>query len=147
MEELSSKLITDMLTTGLEKAKELGLAQSIAIVDEGGNLRGFIKDEGGKIANIGLAISKAWTAIAFKRPTEQLMDSLQPGAFAYGANIAEPRILPIGGGIPITKDGTSMLGGIGSSGGPVEQDIEICIAALKAGGFKTMFEQYSYGKK
>jgi corrinoid adenosyltransferase len=147
MEELSSKKIMTMLEAGLEKSRELGAAECIAIVDEGGNLRGFIKEKGGKIANIGLAINKAWTAIALKRPTDQVMDVVQPGAFAYGINISEPRILPVGGGLPITEDGINLLGGIGGSAGSVEQDIDICLAALDAGGFKTEFAKYTYEKK
>jgi len=146
MKELSCKVIIEMLKAGLEKARELSVPESIAIVDEGGNLRGFIKEEGGKIANITLAISKAWTAIALKRPTDQLMSIVEPGGFAYGINISEPRILPVGGGFPITKDGINFLGGIGGSAGSVEQDVEICLAALQVGGFMTKFPKYTYGK-
>lgn len=146
MRELTSEIIMAMLEAGLKKAKEIGVGESIAIVDDGANLRGFIKAEGGKIANIKLAINKAWTAIALKRPTDQVMPILQPGAFAYGINISKPRILPVGGGFPITKDGMDFLGGIGGSAGSVEQDIEICKAALKIADFKTDFSEYEYRK-
>ena len=147
MTELGSKTIMAMLEAGLEKSRELGVSESIAIVDDGGNLRGFIKEEGGKIANIGLAINKAWTAIALKRPTDQVASIVQPGAFAYGINVSEPRILPVGGGFPITKDGANFLGGIGGSAGSVEQDIAICLAALDAGEFKVDFPKYTYEKR
>ena len=147
MEELTTKEIMSMLEAALAKGKELGVPSAVAVVDVGGNLVGFLRPEGGRIGNIMLAINKAWTAIAMKRPTSMLTPIIQPGEFGYGIHISEPRICPVGGGLPITKDGSQYIGGIGVSGGTIEMDTEMCEAALKSVGFKTEFAQFTYGKK
>jgi len=147
MEELTTKDIMTMLEAASSKAKELGMPSCIAIMDVGANLVGFLRPEGGRIGNGTLAINKAWTAIAMKRPTSMLASIIQPGEFGYGINVSEPRICPVGGALPIIKDDENYMGAIGVSGGPVEMDIEMCKAALKALGFKTEFGKFSYSKK
>lgn len=147
MEELTAKEIFTMLEAAQSKAKELGVPSCTAIVDVGGNLVGFLRPEGGRIGNGSLAINKAWTAIAMKRPTSMLAPIVQPGAFGFGINVSEPRICPVGGAFPIIRGEENYLGGIGVSGGTVEMDTEMCKAALEALGFKTEFGQFSYSKK
>ena len=147
MEELTTKDIMTMLESASSKAKELGVPSCTAIMDVGGNLVGFLRPEGGRIGNGTLAINKAWTAIAMKRPTSMLAPIVQPGEFGFGINVSEPRICPVGGALPITRDGENYEGAIGVSGGTVEMDTEMCEAALKAVGFKTEFGQFSYSKK
>lgn len=147
MEELTTKEIMTMLEAASSKAKELGVPSCTAIVDVGGNLVGFLRPEGGRIGNGTLAINKAWTAIAMKRPTAMLAPIVQPGEFAFGINVSEPRICPVGGAFPIIRGEENYLGAIGVSGGTVEMDIEMCEAALKVLGFKTKFETFSYSKK
>ncbi len=145
MEGLTKKDIMKMLDAASAKCDELGVAvSSIAIVDSGGNLAGFLRPEGGRIATISLATNKAWTAIAMMRPSSQVMPLVQPGAVAYGMNITESRICPIEGALPITRDGKNYLGGIGVSGGTSKMDLALCEAALEAAGFQTKFGEFSF---
>jgi cob(I)alamin adenosyltransferase len=127
-----------MMAAAGAKAKEFGVPHSVAIVDSGGHLRSFERPEGGRIANVDIAIKKAWTAIAFKRPTRMVREILLPDRMGYGLQHTDSRICIVGGGLPIIEDG-EYLGGIGSSAGTIEQDTEVCLAALRAGGFTTEF--------
>lgn len=147
MEELTTKEIMTMLEAASSKAKELGISSCTAIMDVGGNLVGFLRPEGGRIGNGSLAISKAWTAIAMKRPTSVLAPIVQPGEFGFGINVSEPRICPVGGALPIIRGEDNYMGAIGVSGGTVEMDIEMCEVALKTLGFKTEFGKFSYKKE
>lgn len=146
MRELTLEEIRKMLQAANRKARELDKPSTIAIVDFGGHLRGLERPEGGRIANVDIAIKKAWTAIAFKRPTEMLRPIMMPDAFAYGLQHTDARICMVGGGLPIVEK-EAFLGALGASGGTIEEDIACCVEALKACGFTTEFSNPLKAKK
>src|ERR1700721_2739606 len=52
-----------------EKAKSIGIAYNIAVVDAGGHLLAFSRQDGALIGSIALAIDKASTARIFDKET------------------------------------------------------------------------------
>jgi uncharacterized protein GlcG (DUF336 family) len=138
MRELTLEEVRAMLQAASRKASDAGKPSTIAIVDFGGHLRGLERPEGGRIANVDIAIKKAWTAIAFKRPTEMVREIMMPDAFGYGLQHTDSRICMVAGGLPIVEKG-AFLGGVGVSGGTIEEDIACCLEALKSCGFATEF--------
>ncbi len=100
----------------------------IAIVDDGGNLLFLERMDNAQIGSIEVAIQKAKTAIAFKRPTK----SFEERALA-GRNVllALPGVVPIEGGLPFVVDGL-YIGAIGVSGGASDQDGVAAKAAVDA---------------
>lgn len=124
-----------MIEAAIGHTKKTAKPICCAVVDGGGHLIACHRQDGGKIGNIGIAIDKAWTAVAFKNHTEIYTPLVQPGAFAFGlqwTNNGRPCF--IGGGMMI-KMGEEIIGGIGVSGGMVEDDIQCCKEGLKALGF------------
>ncbi|GAA3407444.1 heme-binding protein [Paenibacillus hodogayensis] len=120
-----------LLEAAEKKARELGLAEDIAIVDEGGNLIAFHRMDHARLAGIDIAQNKAWTSVALKMPTANLAQAAQPGGPSYGINTTnQGRIVILGGGIPLMKDGM-VYGGIGASGATSAQDIEVVNAAVQ----------------
>jgi uncharacterized protein GlcG (DUF336 family) len=101
-------------------------------------LRGLERPEGGRIANVDIAIKKAWTAIAFKRPTAMVRAVMMPDATGYGLQHTDTRICMVAGGLPIVENG-EFLGAVGVSGGSIDEDIACCLEALKACNFATEF--------
>src|SRR5215471_8651948 len=69
-----------MLSAAEAKATSLGIAYNIAIVDAGGHLVAFLRQDGALIGSIDLAINKAVTARLFDKPTYVLASLAQPGA-------------------------------------------------------------------
>ena len=100
--------------------------------------RNLERPEGGRIANVDIAIKKAWTAIAFKRPTAMVRAVMMPDAMAYGLQHTDARICMVAGGLPIVENG-EFLGAIGVSGGSIDEDIACCLEALRACKFETEF--------
>ncbi|TJY42776.1 heme-binding protein [Cohnella pontilimi] len=140
MFKITLEIAKVLLHAAEQRAKQLGLSQDIAIVDEGGNLIAFHRMDEALIAGIDIAINKAWTAVAMKRPTSNLAQSSLPNDPTYGINTTnQGRIVILGGGIPLTKDG-KMVGGIGVSGASSAQDIEVANAAVQR------FEQLSQAR-
>lgn len=114
-------------------AQALGIVVNVAVTDAGGVLAGFLRMPGAYLHSVEIAIDKAYTAASFGFPT-----SAWPGIFAQeealrmGLGI-RPRLVSIGGGLPIVEDGVR-IGGIGVSGGSAEQDEACARAGLMSAG-------------
>jgi len=124
---ISTALAKALVERADGKAKELGIAVDIAVVDEAGDLKEFRHMDGASILSIEIAQNKAYTTIAFGLPSGEWYPIIkdQP-ALLHGLPHAS-RLIIFGGGFPIRLDG-QVVGGIGVSGGTVEQD-EICAQA------------------
>jgi uncharacterized protein GlcG (DUF336 family) len=101
---------------------------AIAIVDDAGHLVYFERIDETQFGSVDVAIGKARTAAAFKRPTKALEDALNSGQPAI---LSFPNTLPREGGLPILLDG-KVIGGIGVSGGTSPQDAQVAKAGVDA---------------
>jgi uncharacterized protein GlcG (DUF336 family) len=80
------------------------------------------------LVSIDISLNKAYTAVAVKMPTHELASAAQPGQPLFGIHNADGgRIVILGGGFPL-KQKDEIIGGIGVSGGSVEDDI-LCATA------------------
>lgn len=108
------------------EAKKNGWNVVIVVVDDGGNLLYLQRMDGTQTGSIQVAIDKARTAQAFKRPTKVFEDAIAGGRTAIlGLNGA----LPLEGGLPV-KVGDQMVGAIGVSGVTSQQDGQIAKAGV-----------------
>jgi uncharacterized protein GlcG (DUF336 family) len=111
------------------KANELGVPMIIAIVDESGKLKAFSRMDGTPLLSLDLAIDKAWSGASFPVPTHSWYDIIKDDAALF---ISVPLIKGLttsGGGYPLIINGVT-VGGIGVSGGTVQQDMECAEAGL-----------------
>jgi ATP:cob(I)alamin adenosyltransferase len=114
------------------KAREIGVPMVIAVVDQGGNLVAQHRMDGALLASIAISRDKAYSAVALKMTTEQAAALAQPGQSLYGLNTTDGcRLVVFGGGLPIVEGG-AVIGGLGVSGGSVEDDIRVATAGLAA---------------
>lgn len=127
---LTAEMAQQMLSSAIAKATEMGQAFTIAIVDESGTLKAFIRMDGAPLLANQVANDKAYTAIGFGIPTDQWHDFIKNDApLATGAVGGIDRLVVFGGGYPIVVDGVP-VGAIGVSGGHYTQDMEVAKAAL-----------------
>lgn len=121
-----------MLLAAEARANKLGLAYSIAIVDAGGHLLAFVRQDGAPIGTADLAINKARTARFFDMATDELAHMAQSDGPLFGIHTSEEgRTVIFGGGIPIRVD-TAIVGAVGASAGSIAQDLDVARAALDA---------------
>jgi uncharacterized protein GlcG (DUF336 family) len=126
---ISHELAQKMADAAVAKAKELGVSENVAILDEGGNLKAFSRMDGTPIPTIEIAQNKAYTAL-FGVSTQDFFNFIQgdPSLLAGIPTLA--RVAAWGGGFPIEVNG-EVVGAIGVSGAPmVENDVECAKAAL-----------------
>ena len=108
----------------------MGVPVVFAAVDDGGNLIMMQRMKDSFMGSIDVAINKAFTANAFKMPTDVLGAASQPGQPLYGIETSNAgRIVLFGGGFPYEYEGR-VVGAIGISGGSVEEDMTIARYAL-----------------
>ena len=60
---ISSELAQKMVAEALAKAKEIGVTENVAILDDGGNLKAFGRMDGAPILAIEISQNKAYTAL------------------------------------------------------------------------------------
>jgi uncharacterized protein GlcG (DUF336 family) len=124
-------LALELIAAARKKAEEIGIPMVVAIVDEGGNLVALQRMDQALLVSIDIAANKAYTAVAIKIPTHELAKVAQPQQPLFGIHNADGgRIVIFGGGFPLKKK-NQIVGGIGVSGGSVEQDIQCAEAALE----------------
>ena len=106
----------------------------MAVVDAGGHLMAFLRQDGALIGSVDLAINKAATARIFDKRTSDLATLAQSGKPLFGIQESnEGKVVIFGGGVPVVLDGT-IVGAVGASAGTVEQDISVAEAAIAALG-------------
>jgi uncharacterized protein GlcG (DUF336 family) len=126
---ISSTLAQQMVDRAVAKATALGVAENVAILDDGGNLTAFRRMDGAPILCIEMAQNKAYTAL-FGAPTEEFFKFIEHEPALLAGIPMQGRVAAFGGGIPLKVNG-EIVGAIGVSGAPsVEDDIACARAAL-----------------
>jgi uncharacterized protein GlcG (DUF336 family) len=129
-QSVSGDLARRMITAAEEKARAMGVAMNIAVVDESGVLKAFSRMDGAALLSVQIAQDKAYTAVGFGMPTHGWFDFIKDDPpLAAGAPAGIDRLVIFGGGYPITVDG-AVVGAIGVSGGHYSQDQEVAEAGL-----------------
>lgn len=114
---LPALLAQEAVTTAMESCRQQGFHVSAAVVDQGGNLRAFLRDNEAGPHTVSSAQRKAFTAVSLKTPTAQLSEAIAKNPAAAGLRDMDDRILILGGGLPI-KAGNEVIAGIGVGGAP-----------------------------
>ena len=129
-QSVSHESAQKMVAAAMAKATDLSVPQVVAVLDESGLLKAFCRMDGAALVSIEVAQNKAYTAL-FGMPSQDFYNFIKddPALLAGVPHI--PRIAIFGGGLPI-KVGDKIVGGIGVSGGTVEQDVACAQAGLDA---------------
>src|SRR6267143_1619125 len=121
--------MANVVNAEVAKARELGVTENVAILDDGGNLKAFNRMDGASIPTIEIALNKAYTAL-FGVSTQEFFDFIQGDPSLLAGIPTLPRVAAWGGGFPIKVDG-EVVGAIGLSGAPtVQNDVDCARAAL-----------------
>jgi uncharacterized protein GlcG (DUF336 family) len=126
-----------LIEAGEQEAREQGLRLSFAVVDSGGHVVAVARMDDADWITPEVALGKAWTAAAFRAPSDaQGQKAKDLVAFAGAISAAtHGRYTPQIGGLPIELDG-AVAGGMGASGATGQEDEAVVRVALErvAGG-------------
>jgi uncharacterized protein GlcG (DUF336 family) len=125
-----------MADAALRHGQEIGVLETVCIVDQGGFPILLERMDGARITGPQIAWNKAFTAAGHKRSTHLFTQPPNgpalPGNEAFGIQLSfEGRFAAFVGGYPVVVNG-EVIGGVGLSGGNGEQDTACGVAALQA---------------
>ncbi|WP_328880554.1 GlcG/HbpS family heme-binding protein [Streptomyces sp. NBC_00299] len=120
-----------LVATAHRAAEAAGVTVSVTVLDAGGHLLAFRRDDRAVLIAGETSTRKAYTALQLNAPTADLVEAVQPGGLFHTLPTALDRpLLFIAGGVPIHRDGR-LIGAIGVGGGAPEQDHQFATAAIE----------------
>ena len=110
----------------------------IVVVDDGGNLKAFVREDGASMFRFEVARGKAWGAVGMGASSRVLAQRAKdnPNFYVTLAASADGRFLPQTGAVLILSPDGQVLGAAGASGGSGDEDELICIAGIESAGLK-----------
>jgi uncharacterized protein GlcG (DUF336 family) len=126
---LTSEMIQKILAAAGHKAGVIKVPVGIAVVDQCGNLTGFLKLDGAPFHVYAASFARAFTAAVVRKPTHQT--GLTPQTISEIAAAAGGKLTASPGGFPLVVE-DQVIGGIGVSGGEMRQDLAVALAGLAA---------------
>lgn len=125
--ELGQALLA--LFAAQERATEIGVPMDIAVVDDGADLKAFVRMDGAFLGSIDIAIKKATTsALFYPLDTGTLGELSQPGQSLFRIELSNDGLITFPGGVALTPNDETPFGGIGVSTGSVEEDFDVATA-------------------
>jgi uncharacterized protein GlcG (DUF336 family) len=113
-------------------AEAAGVTVSVTVLDAGGHLLAFRRDDRAVLISGETSTRKAYTALQLNAPTADLVNAVKPdGPFHSLPTALSQPLLFIAGGVPVHRDGR-LIGAIGVGGGAPEQDHAFATAAVEA---------------
>ncbi|MFQ5992531.1 MAG: heme-binding protein [Nitrospiraceae bacterium] len=127
--KLTTTRIQKALSAAVAKAKEIRVPMGISVVNDQGNLVGFIKMDGTFAHTNHTSFSKAYTAASIRRATHET--KIPPKITAEIASVTGGKFTVLPGGFPLIVKG-KVVGGIGVGGGNAEEDMAVAKAGAEA---------------
>jgi uncharacterized protein GlcG (DUF336 family) len=117
-----------VLTAAFEHASSKGVPVAVSVVDAGGNLVAFGRQDGAALVAFELSLKKAKTAVGVGMPTQALWEFISADPAMVTGIAGDQELLVLGGGVPL-KAGEQLVGAVGVSGGQYVEDAEVAEAA------------------
>ncbi len=139
MSELTLSIANQIIEAAIAKGKELGLNPlTVAILDAGGHLKAFAREEKTSIMRPQIAQGKAYGALAVGFGTRWLDSNAQSRPhFVQALNGASGgAIVPVPGGVLILSNDGDTLGSVGITGDTSDNDEACALAGIEAVGLK-----------
>ncbi|MEU3606897.1 heme-binding protein [Streptomyces sp. NPDC035033] len=136
---MSTTTVTPLSTVEAERliaavgraAEAAGVTVSVTVLDAGGHLLAFRRDDRAVLISGETSTRKAYTALQLGAPTADLVDLVKPdGPFHSLPTALDRPLLFIAGGLPVHRDGR-LVGALGVGGGAPEQDHSFAVLALE----------------
>ena len=140
MELLTLSQASKIIDVALEKAREMKFnPMTVAVLDAGGHLVAFKREDRSSIMRPEIANAKAWGSLAMGMGGRSLADRAASHPAFVGAlgSISRGRIAPVPGGVLIVDSEGNVLGAVGVSGDQPPHDETCAVAGIEAVGLMT----------
>jgi len=115
------------------------LPLAVAVLDAGGNLVAFKREDGCGVLRFDIAFGKAWAALGMGMSTRLIRDRLKERPAFQGAlaAAAEGRFIPVPGGVLVLDATGTAIGAVGISGDASDKDEYCAIVGILAAGLSS----------
>lgn len=124
----------------LERGRELDCRPMSAIVVEpGGPVKAFKKEDGSSMMRFEMAFGKAYAALALGRSSSlvRMRAEERPMFIDYLIRASDGRLFPEGGGMLIRDSEGEIIAAVGVTGDVQERDEELAAYGIRAAGLRT----------
>jgi uncharacterized protein GlcG (DUF336 family) len=124
----------------LARGRELNCRpMSAVVVEPGGPVKAFKKEDGSSMLRFEMAFGKAYAALALGRSSTlvRLRAEERPMFMEYLIKASDGKLFPEGGGALIRDDAGEVIGAVGVTGDLQERDEELAIHGIRAAGLRT----------
>jgi uncharacterized protein GlcG (DUF336 family) len=129
---------TTVVEVALRKGRETGCAPlAVAVLDDGGHLKAFAREDGAGIIRPQIAVGKAWGALGMgmgsRALARRVAEQPQQASFFAALNaMSDGRVVPAPGGVLIRDGGGTVIGAVGISGDTSDKDEACALAGIEA---------------
>ena len=130
MMRLTLDIATRIIDAALAAARERSfMPLSVAVLDAGGHLVAFKREDGSGILRFDIAFGKAWGALGMGFGSRELFNRTQanPTFMTALSTVASGRLVPVPSGVLVLSGG-EVIGAVGISGDNSDND-EFCALA------------------
>ena len=128
-----------IVDVALKKGRETNCAPlTVAVLDAGGHLVAFKREDKSGILRFDIAYGKAWGALGMGFGSRELAEraTKMPVFITALTTISGGRLVPVPGGVLIKDAGGHTLGAVGISGDVSDKDEACAVAGIEAAGLK-----------
>ena len=128
-----------IVDVALKKGRESNCAPlTVAVLDAGGHLVAFKREDKSGILRFDIAFGKAWGALGMGFGSRERADraSKNPVFFGVLATVSQGRLIPVPGGVLIKDASGTIVGACGISGDTSDKDEMCALAGIEAAGLK-----------
>ena len=135
MTEIGIAKARTIIEATLAKGKEMGLKPlSVAVLDAGGHLIAFEREDGASPGRFDIARGKAYVAVMTGMTGTALMERAEQQAYFVNAlsGAFDGKMIPVPGGV-LVKDGSGkIIGAVGVTGDTSDNDAAAALAGIEA---------------
>jgi uncharacterized protein GlcG (DUF336 family) len=135
---LTLQQASTIVEAALRAGRETACAPlAVAVLDAGGHLKAFAREDGAGIVRPQIAVGKAWGALGMgfgsRTLARRVAEQPQQQAFFGALNaMSEGRVVPAAGGVLIRDAGGAVVGAVGISGDVSDKDEACALAGIAA---------------
>lgn len=130
-----------MIGVARETGRKLGLKPlSVAVLDAGGHLLAFEREDGASPGRFEIARGKAYGAVMLGMPgSAQMLRAEEQAYFMAAMNGAfDGKVVPVPGGVLVKDVGGAVLGAVGVTGDTSDNDAAAAVAGIEAAGLSAV---------
>jgi uncharacterized protein GlcG (DUF336 family) len=134
---ISLRKARTIIRKALEKGRELGLKPlSVVVLDAGGHVQAFEREDGASPGRFGIAQGKAYGAVMLGMAGTAQMARAETQAYFMAAvnGVYGGKVVPVPGGVLLRDKKGVVIGAVGVTGDTSDNDVIAAMAGVDASG-------------